>query len=141
MFRVRDDIRFAFRLLRRSPGFAAVIVVTLALGIGANVAIFSVVRGVILRPLPYVEQERVVRVYGQWRGERNGTVSYHDMLDVRERSETLSDVAVHQYSGGTLLLDEPVRLQGARITSNWFSLLGVRPTTSGSPPKRSCHSP
>jgi putative ABC transport system permease protein len=127
MFRVRDDIRFAFRLLGRSPGFTSVVVLTLALGIGANVAIFSVVRGVILRPLPYVEQDRVVRVYGEWRGERNVTVSHYDMKDLRERSETLTDLAVHQFADGTLLLDEPVRINGARITSNWFSLLGVQP--------------
>ncbi len=125
-----QDLRFAGRQLGRSPGFTLVSVLTLALGIGATTAIFSVVYGVLMRPLPFLQPERLVRPLAvDPQGKQHGAFSASNFLDFRAASHTLSGVAgMH---GGTLNLSgdgsEPLRLPAAWVSANYFSVLGVKP--------------
>src|SRR5215212_1863761 len=94
-----QDIRYAFRSLRRQPGFALLAIATLALGIGANAAIFSAVNGVLLRPLAYRDPERIVAVTNQWQKTgRRGTVSAPDFHDWHDAASSFAAMAY--YSGG-----------------------------------------
>jgi predicted permease len=123
------DLRFAIRQLSRRPGFSALVVLTLAVGIGGNVAIFSVLKGVVLRELPYPEPERLVAVWETPPEQRwYQPLSGPDYLDIREQTETLEDIGVlanrwFNLSGG----GEPVRIRGNRVTASLFSVLGVAP--------------
>jgi predicted permease len=125
-----QDLRFAARQLAKSPGFTFVAVLTLALGIGATTAIFSVVYGVLLRPLPYPQPDRLVRPFFiDTKGELHGAFSPPNFLDFQAASRALSGVAgVH---GGTLNLSgdgsEAERLPAAWVSANYFSVLGTRP--------------
>ncbi len=122
-----QDIRSSIRSLRRSPGFALIAVLTLALGIGANSAIFSVVNGVLLQPLPYPESDRLVRVYSLYEGDR-WTASPSDWVDWRRESRTLQDVGGHYRTTATLSGAGPAqRVSGAMVTHNLLSVLGVSP--------------
>ena len=130
---IAGDVRFALRTLARSPALAGAAVVTLALGIGANAAIFSAVNAVILRPLPFREPSRLYAL-----GENNVEKSWHmetaapaNMLDWRERVPAFEDIAAFSpYTGPRTLTGrgEPMQLQAATVTGNFFSVLGVRPT-------------
>ena len=123
----RQDIRYAFRRLLKSPGFTAVAVLTLALGIGANTAIFSVVNGVLLEPLPYSEPERLVGVFHFSEGRR-ATMSGPNFWDVAAQSTTLAASAA--YARARVILTgqgEPVRLDAADVSGAFFDLLGVPP--------------
>ena len=123
------DIRYAVRSLRRSPGYAVVAILCLSLGIAANVTVFTPVNTLLLRPLPFADQDRVVNVYTTLERERRfeGSWSYADYLDVGTVGGTLSAVGLVNDTqlnvGG---LDEPERVQGARMTASVFPLLGVR---------------
>src|SRR5687768_3907502 len=124
------ELRHALRSLLRSKGFVAVVVGILGLGIGANTAIFSVVNAVLLRPLPYHEPERLVRVYENLleQGWRQSSVAAGNYLDWRAQNTTFEDMAV--MGGGDFNLTgngEPVRIRGARISSSFFNLLKVQP--------------
>jgi putative ABC transport system permease protein len=123
---VRQDVRYALRALRRSPGFAAVAILTLALGIGANTAIFSVVNAAVLRPIPYREPASLVLIetLPEDRAPSWLTTAW------RERARTLSDFAgFNGPSAATLVASvEPGQVQSALITWNFLSLLGVAPT-------------
>ena len=88
-----QDLRYAIRGLRQRPGFAAVAVLTLALGIGANTAIFSVANGVLLRSLPYADPDRLVMIWGHRAQEPLAELSVAEYWDLRERSRTLATVA------------------------------------------------
>src|SRR6476659_3521888 len=124
---LRQDLRYALRRLLKSPGFTAVAVLTLALGIGANSAIFSVVNGVLLKPLPYHEPERLVRIYHLWEGHRS-TMSGPNFWDVRKLSTTLTDAAAISTSRVILTgQGEPVRLDSAEVSAGLFDVLGIRP--------------
>ena len=123
---IGQDIRFAFRQLRRNPGFTAIALITLALGIGANSAIFSVVRGVLLRELPYAEPDRLIRVYS--RVERGMTsVSPADFNDWRRQSTKFSALAASAEATVNLTgSGSAERFSQARVSANMFQLLGVR---------------
>ena len=123
---LRQDIRFAFRQLRRSPAFTIIALVTLALGIGANTAIFSVVRGVLLSELPYAEPNRLIRVYSKV--ERGMTsVSPADFNDWRRQSTSFSALAASDESTVNLTGNGTAeRFAQARVSANMFQLLGVR---------------
>src|SRR5689334_11104729 len=113
------DIQFAVRSLVKRPGFAAVAIVTLALGIGANAAIFSVVDAVLLRPLPFPDVNRIVLVHGASVGTlQPGNLSPMDFLDLRSRARQLERLAAfNNFADATLTgAGEPERLAGTRVT-------------------------
>src|SRR5438105_9622202 len=101
MDEVRQDVRGALRLLVRAPGFAAVVVVTLALAIGATTSVFSVVRGLLLKPLPYRDPAKLVRLNTSWSRFPNGTISQEEYRQDYERL-TNATVAGWGYGSGSL---------------------------------------
>ena len=123
------DIRFALRTLRKSPGFTIVAVLTLALGIGANTAIFSVVNAALLRPLPYPEAQRPVRVYASRDGER-GTVSPPNFMDWRDQAGVFEHAAALNSNADFTLTGTttPERVPGAQVTPDFFSVLRTPPS-------------
>jgi putative ABC transport system permease protein len=125
-----QDLRFAARGLVRRPGFTLVVLLTLALGIGVNSTIFSIVYGVLLRPLPYAHAEQLVRLW-QRRSEQGmarAPVSVPNFLDWSGQNSVFSDLGCFAPSFATLTgSGEPRELQAVRVTANLFSLLGVRP--------------
>ncbi|MDX6384399.1 MAG: hypothetical protein QOK48_1972, partial [Blastocatellia bacterium] len=117
-----NDIRYGVRSLIKQPAFTLVAVVTLALGIGANTAIFSVVNGVLLRPLAYQEPEKIMTVLQK----EGGPVSPANFLDLKESSQSFSQMAAAEAWGGTLLNnDQPEVVKGLRMGDGLFSMLGV----------------
>jgi putative ABC transport system permease protein len=122
------DLRFGARALRRNPAFAAVAILTLALGIGANAAIFSVVNAVLLRPLPWAEPDRAVMIWSKWISFDKTWVAEGEVVDYRRRSQTLSGIAAWDDGQINLTGDgEPERVPYALVSSNIFSTLGVDP--------------
>jgi len=121
-----QDLRYAARQLVRNRGFTIVAVLTLTLGIGANTAIFSVIRGVLLRPLPFPEPERLMLAVGVF-GDRRAGVTAPDFIDWRAGSRTLDLAAMTTYNANLTGIDEPERVTAARVTANYFTVLGVRP--------------
>ncbi|HEV2131755.1 MAG TPA: ABC transporter permease, partial [Longimicrobiaceae bacterium] len=115
-----QDLRFAFRTLRKNPGFTAVAVLTLALGIGANTAIFSVVNGVLLRPLPYAEPERLVMLWGVYPEFGQTSTSLPDFRDWREQSTSFRELAAltNFNSNLAVLGGEPTQVRRANTTAN-----------------------
>ena len=123
-----NDLRFAFRQVLKNPGFTAVAVLTLALGIGANTAIFSVVYGVLLKPLPYREPEQLVRLFQSSASQPKFPMSAGDFQDYREQTSTLSGLALYTRQDLELSKDDrPELLSALRITSGFFEILGARP--------------
>ncbi len=122
------DVRYAFRSLRNSPGLAATAILTLALGIGANTAIFSVLEGVVLRPLPYGEPDRLVTVFLYNRALRSSTwLSYPDFLDWQRSARSFEQIAAFQSQGYDLTSPgRPEHIDGQEVSSNFFSTLGVK---------------
>lgn len=126
---VLHDLRYAFRMLVKQPGFTLIAIVTLALGIGANTAIFSVVNAVLLRPLPFRESDRLVMIWHRGAAAAGGDrtpLAVADLLDLRAQSHSFEGIAAFQYaslnySGG----DVPVQVRGVNVTSNFLTVLGV----------------
>ncbi len=119
-----QDLRFAFRILRKSPGFTCVAVLTLALGIGANTAVFSLVNGVLLQPLPYRNPDRLTIVWEKSRDGSPENVGFATYLDWKTQSKRL---AVYSSWQPVLQIGEPEQLNGLRVTSNYFRTLGIHP--------------
>jgi putative ABC transport system permease protein len=125
-----QDIRYALRMLAKSPGFAAIAILTLALGIGANTAIFSVIDAVLLRPLPFAHPERLVYVTGKFALGDTAGVSPPDYRDYRARNHTFEDLSVLSYYAGSSNLSgiaRPVQVRSAVASWNLFDALGLRP--------------
>src|SRR5258706_16324585 len=127
-----QDLRSAFRALTKSPGFTAVAVLTLALGIGANTAIFSVVNTVLLKPLPYPNPESLVKIWTHFTGiglpNDQNWFSAPEFRDVRQQNRSFSDLSV--MSTGTYSLGvsgNPQSLNGATVSPGFFTILGVKP--------------
>src|SRR4051794_18733025 len=124
------DVAQAVRVLRRSPGFLLIALVTIALGVGANSAIFSVIRGVLLRPLPFADPGRLIAVYEDNRPDHStrSQLAAADYVDYRRDQSTLTDLGVVGYATLSYQGDgEPVALRGLRFSPNVFKILGVHP--------------
>lgn len=125
-----QDLRYAFRMLRKNPGFSIIAVLTLSLGIGANTAIFSVVNALLLQPLPYPEAERILW-FGGWSGnDKEQGVTPADFLDYREQSQSFELLAAGVSDGVAMILTgtgEPQRIHGAPVTANYLDVFGVPP--------------
>ncbi|MFY9557676.1 MAG: ABC transporter permease, partial [Blastocatellia bacterium] len=127
---ILQDLRYGFRMLLKHPGFTTVAVIALALGIGANTAIFSVVNAVLLRPLPFPEPERLMVVYESRtdRGVSRSSVSYPNFADWRDQNSVFERMSSYHDSDFVMTGDgEPARLQGAVVNADLFPLLGVAP--------------
>jgi putative ABC transport system permease protein len=123
-----QDIRYALRTLGKAPGFTSVAVLTLALGIGANTAIFSIVDGVLLRPLPYRDPARLIALNETTPKVGTVSVSYPDFLDWRAQSRSFSEMAAVYGVGFNLAgINQPENISGEAVSTNFLSLLGVRP--------------
>src|SRR6266571_4333376 len=123
-----QDLRYAVRMFLKSPGFAAIAVLTLALGISANTALFSVVNGVLLNPLPYPHSQQLVAVYGNTRGFNQGPAAYLNFLDWQRGTQTLSSMAIYRNQDYNLTgTSEGERLGGYMISADFFPTLGVKP--------------
>ena len=124
---LRQDLAYALRRLAEAPGFSLIAVATLALGIGANGAIFSVVNAVLLRPLPFGEPDRLVRVAQLWQG-RPTVYSPQNFLDTQKAAQSFDSLAVFDEGGMHLTgRGRPVRLDGAEVSASFFDVLKVRP--------------
>jgi predicted permease len=125
----RQDVQYAARLFRKSPGFVATAVLTLALGIGASTTLFSVVNGVLLNPLPYPHSEELVAVYAKTAGIDQGPVVYLNFLDWQRDTQTFSSMALYRNQNYNVTgTAEAERLSGYMISAEFFSTLGVQPT-------------
>ena len=126
-----QDVRYAFRSLLKSPGFTAIAVACLALGIGVNATIFSVVDGVILKPFPYPDPDQIVAVHSTNQKERvnRGALSYADFKDIRDSASTIQSIAAFSQRSLTLAdgSGEPERYSGATVSWTLFHLLGMQP--------------
>jgi predicted permease len=125
-----QDIRFGFRMLRRSPGFSALAILCLTLGIGANAAVFSWIEGILFRPYPaVVHQENLLALTGTARGEAGPTeTSWPDILDLQRNSTLIDSFIVNKITGATLNLGERAeRASGSIVSANYFDAIGVRP--------------
>jgi predicted permease len=124
------DVRFAWRMLAKNPGFTIVAILTLALGIGANVATFSIVYAILLRPLPFPHQEQLVRVFDDLRGSnvQNVGMSVPEMWDFQQRSGVFEDIsAVWPINADLTGGDRPERIEALATSPNYFTLLGAQP--------------
>ena len=131
---VLQDLRFALRLMRRQPSYALFVVLTLAIGIGANTAVFSVVNGVLLKPLPFAQSDRLVAIWGRFDPESGFdfprfVLSIPENLDYRNQSRSYEEVAAWAPTSLTVGGEsaEPERVTGAAVTENLFRLLRVAP--------------
>ncbi len=128
--RLAADLRFAIRTLAKSPSFALISIVSLALGIGANTAMFSYVDAVLLRPLPVPDSGRIVEVDSTAPGTRLGRLSYPDYVDLRDRTKTLQALACYDFFLGGIAAHAnqlPKYSLNAGVSGNFFSGLGIRP--------------
>ena len=125
---MRQDVKGAVRGLSKSPGFAVAALVTLALGIGATSAIFSVVKAVLLTPLPYAEPDRRVLIWSRWISFDKTWLSDQEIVDYRNFSKTMTAVAGWSTGQQNLTGDgEPVRVGVGFVTANTFDVLGAQP--------------
>ena len=120
----RQDLSYGLRTLRRNRGLTAVAIVTLAIGIGANSAIFSIVDTVVLRPLPYRDADRLVKIWGSTSAEPTDNVSLPDYLDIRAESDVFELIAADDFAPGDGLGQA---ISGAQVTGTWLEALGVQP--------------
>src|SRR5256712_11282568 len=123
-----QDIRYAVRMMGKNLGVTGIVVVVLALGIGANAAIFSVVNAALLRPLPYTDPDKLVRLTEDSPQVPQMSISYPNFLDWREQNKVFSGIAAMQFRSLNLTgTDEPERLAGRAVSAGVFDVLGVKP--------------
>jgi predicted permease len=123
-----QDLRYAVRMLLKSPGFAIVAILTVALGIGTNTALFSVVNGVLLNPLPYPHSEQLTTVFATAPGYSHTTVAYLNFLDWQHDNHTFSSMAIYRNEDYNFSdASEAERLSGYMISADFFPALGVQP--------------
>jgi len=125
---ILQDIRYGFRMLRKSPGFTAVAILTLALGIGANTAIFSVVNGVLLNALPYPQPQQLVALYQRTNEFNESSIPYPNFLDWQRDNRTFAAMAAYRSEDFNLTgMGESERLKGGMVSADFFSIFGVKP--------------
>src|ERR1051326_6291649 len=125
---ILQDLRYGLRTLRKSPGFAFIALITLAIGIGANSAMFSIVNSVLLRPLPYANPDRILRLATTMPQFKDSSVSYPNFLDWQQRNRSFEQVALYRNETYTLTgLPNPERLRGEMTSASIFPTLGMRP--------------
>jgi predicted permease len=123
-----QDLRYEARMLWKNPGFTLVAVITLALGIGANTAIFSLVEALLLRPLPYAEPDRLALLSDRGRGGERNNIPYPNFSDWRDRAQSFEGMAsIRNQTLNLTGVDKPVSLRGRTVNWNFFHLLGVQP--------------
>src|SRR5438105_9902654 len=123
-----QDFRYGARVLRKTPAFTIVAILTLAVGIGANTAIFSIVDAVLFRPLAMVRPERVMLLQEVWQGRGGGGVSVGNFADIREQSTAFSSISASASSAYNLATEEaPERIDGERVDAEYFNTFGVSP--------------
>src|ERR1044071_5291384 len=123
-----QDLRYGVRMLLKNPAFTALVVVTLAVGIGANAALFSVVNGVLLNPLPYPQPEQLVTLHQSKPNFEMGAIPYPNFLDWQKENQTFSAMAISRGSSFSLIgMGEAERVSGRRVSADFFSVLGVEP--------------
>jgi predicted permease len=123
-----QDLRYGLRMLARSPGFTAIAILTLALGIGANTALFSVVNGVLLNPLAYPNPGQLAAIYGKTTGANQGPITYMNFLDWQRNTQAFSSMAMYRNQDYNFIgTGEAERLSGYMVSADFFSTLGVRP--------------
>src|SRR5437667_4855413 len=123
-----QDLRYGMRMLWKNPSFTLIAVLTLALGIGANTAIFSVINAVLLQPLPYAKANELVTIYNTPGGEARWPLSPMAYLNLKSRNQVFTDLAALSNKGWPANLTgngEPERLQGYQVSANLFPLLGI----------------
>jgi putative ABC transport system permease protein len=124
---LKQDVGYALRMMRRTPAFTAIAILTLAAGIGANTAIFSVVNAVLLRPLPYANADSVAMLWNHWKGSDKGGLSNPEFLDFRERLRSLELAGFSKVSINVTGRGEPERLLATDMSANALRVLGVNP--------------
>ena len=125
-----SDLRHTIRMLLKSPGFTAIAVAALALGIGANTAIFSVVNTVLLQPLPYPESNRIMRITREWPTGHGNSISIPKFMMWKKNSQAFEAFAMYDFSGPGLNLgigDHPEQIKGIHVTEGYFRVFGVAP--------------
>ena len=128
MYDILRDVRHALRGFARNPGFTALAIVTAAVGIGANAAMFSVVNGVVLRPLPYHEPHRLVYLWETWSDGGTGPLSYPNVVDWREQNRVFEHLVAYEQTSANLQdADAPLRVRSVNAEADLFVMLGVEP--------------
>jgi predicted permease len=123
-----QDLRYAVRTLAKAPGFTAIVVLTVALGIGANTALFSVINGVLVKPLPYRNPNEIVSVYWKTSQQDEGIFSFPDFLDCQKQTRSFSLMAAIRFDNYNLLdASDPERLSGEMVSAELFPLLNIQP--------------
>ncbi|HKR12944.1 MAG TPA: ABC transporter permease [Pyrinomonadaceae bacterium] len=121
------DMRYALRMLLKKPGFTIIVVLTLALGIGANAAIFSVVKGVLLNPLPYPDPEQLVTIHQSKPNFETGAMPYLNFVDLQRENQTFSSMAISRGTGFTLLgAGEAERVTARMVSADFFTVYGIK---------------
>jgi len=124
-----QDLRYGVRMLLKNPGFTAVIVITLGLGIGANAALFSVVNGVLLNPLPYPEPDQLITLHQSKPNFAQGAIPYPNFRDWKKENETFTAMAISRRTSFSLIgAGEAEQIDGRWVTAEFFSVYGVRPS-------------
>jgi predicted permease len=125
---ILQDIHYAFRMMRKSPGFTAVAVLTLALGICANTAIFSIVNGVLLNPLPFPHPQELTVLYEHTNNFEKFSISYPNFLDWQRINSTFASMAAYRHEDFNITgSGEPERVRGGMVSAEFFPILGVKP--------------
>jgi predicted permease len=123
-----QDLRYAVRQFLKTPGLTLIVVITIALGVGANTALFSVINGVLINPLPYPQPERLVTLHESKPNFESGSISFPNFRDWRKDNHTFSAIAISRGSTfGLTGTGEALQLNGEFVTSDFFSILGVQP--------------
>jgi len=123
-----QDLKYAIRMLLKHPGFTTVVVLTLGFGIGANAALFSVVNGVLLNPLPFPNPDQLVAFHQSKPNFETGAIPYPNFLDLQKENQTFQTMAISRSTGFSLLgAGEPERVRGRMISADFFSVLGIKP--------------